>query len=123
VAEEARRLTVGLSTRDEVNDHVRRAFGGEKLGTFRLFASPELLWRVVTVKRVDIMRAMMAQGAMSIREVARRVGRDIKAVHGDVKALIAAHIIAETEDGRVELPYDEVRVNYVLSPFEEEAVA
>ena len=42
---------------------------------------------------------MTGQGAMSIREAARRVGRDIKAVHGDIQALIRAGIIDRTEGG------------------------
>jgi predicted transcriptional regulator len=33
---------------------------------------------------------MTGQGEMSIREVARRVHRDVKAVHGDVATLIRA---------------------------------
>jgi hypothetical protein len=39
-----------------------------------------------------------AHAVLSIREVARRVGRDVKAVHGDVTALVAAG--AEKRDGR-----------------------
>jgi len=37
---------------------------------------------------------------MTIREVARRVGRDVKAVHGDVHALLNAGVLERTDDGR-----------------------
>jgi predicted transcriptional regulator len=123
MAGETRTLTIGLSTREQFNERAKRAFKGETLGHFRTFATPELLWRVLTTKREEIIQAMMGQGPMSIRAVARRVKRDIKAVHGDVRALIAAHIVVETEDGRVDLPYDEVRVTYVLIPSKEHAAA
>ncbi len=116
MADSKRTLTIGLATRDDVSNLVRRAFAGEELGSFRHFETPELMWRVITTKREEIMQCMMGQDSMSIREVARRVGRDIKAVHGDVKALIAGRLVEETEDGRVVFPYDEVRVNYVLGP-------
>ncbi len=53
---------------------------------------------------------------MSIRELARRLGRDVKAVHGDVQELIERKFIEKTEDGKIEFPYDEVRVNFVLRP-------
>jgi predicted transcriptional regulator len=33
---------------------------------------------------------MTGQGSMTIRQAARRVGRDVKAVHGDIQALIKA---------------------------------
>ena len=36
---------------------------------------------------------MAGQGGLSIREIARRVGRDVKAVHGDVRALIEAGLL------------------------------
>jgi predicted transcriptional regulator len=116
VADPTRTLTIGLSTREEFNDRVRRAFSGERMGTFRTFATPELMWRVITTKREEIMQCMMGQEPMSIREVARRVGRDIKAVHGDVRSLVAGGLVEETKDGRVVFPYDEIRVNYVLGP-------
>jgi predicted transcriptional regulator len=51
---------------------------------------------------------------MPIREAARRVGRDIKAVHGDIQALIAAGIV-ERADGEVIFPYDAVHVDFILT--------
>ena len=57
---------------------------------------------------------MTGQGALSIREVARRVGRDVKAVHGDITSLINAGVLDRTGD-RVIFPYDAVRVDFTLS--------
>ena len=51
------------------------------------FATPELLWRVLTAKRWELLKTLCGAGPVSIREAARRVGRDVKAVHGDVTAL------------------------------------
>jgi predicted transcriptional regulator len=51
---------------------------------------------------------------VSIREAARRVGRDVKAVHGDVTALLHAGVMSRTEDGRVEFPFDVVKVEFEL---------
>lgn len=50
------------------------------------FATPELL----TAKRWELPEAMCGAGPMSIREAARRVGRDVKAAHGDITALLNA---------------------------------
>ena len=52
------------------------------------FATPELLWEVLTLKRWELIKSLCGAGALSIREVARRVHRDVKAVHGDVHALL-----------------------------------
>ena len=44
------------------------------------FATPELLWRVLTPKRWELLKALCGAGPVSIREAARRAGRDVKAV-------------------------------------------
>jgi predicted transcriptional regulator len=48
-----------------------------------------------------------------MREVARRAGRDVKAVHGDLTLLLEAGVIDRTEGGVV-FPYDRIHVDYVL---------
>ena len=78
------------------------------------FASPELLWRVLTVKRWELLKALCGAGPLSVREVARRVGRDVKAVHGDVTALAAAGLVDRDNRGRVEFPFDAVKVEFLL---------
>ena len=79
------RITIGLANSDAMERRVRRAFRGEKQGVFISFASPELLWKVITPKRWEVLRAMTGAGPLAIREVARRVQRDVKSVHGDSK--------------------------------------
>lgn len=78
------------------------------------FASPELLWKVLTAKRWEILKALCGAGPVSIREAARRVGRDVKGVHGDVVALIEAGLINRTEAGAIEFPYQAVKVEFLL---------
>ncbi len=77
------------------------------------FASPELLWQVLTAKRWQILKAMTGAGSLSIRAVARRVGRDVKAVHADLHALIDAGLIEQDAQG-VCFPYDAVHVDFML---------
>lgn len=78
------------------------------------FATPELLWQVLTAKRWELLKTMCGAGPMSIREVARRLGRDVKAVHGDVTALLEAGILDRTPEGAVEFPFDSVKVEFLL---------
>ena len=78
------------------------------------FASPELLWKVLSAKRWELLKALCAAGPVSIREAARRVGRDVKAVHGDITALLDAGVLSRTEDGRIEFPFDAVKVEFLL---------
>ena len=78
------------------------------------FASPELLWRVLTAKRWELLKAMCGAGPISIREAARRVGRDVKAVHGDVKALLGAGVLSRNAAGAIEFPFESVKVEFIL---------
>ena len=106
-------VTLSVATRGDVSARMRRALAGEPLGAFISFASVELLWKVVTPKRLDILRVLAGAGPLSIREVARRLHRDVKAVHGDVRRLIDAGIVEETPSG-VRFGYDAVRVDFTL---------
>ena len=78
------------------------------------FATPELLWRVLTAKRWELLKALCGAGPVSIREAARRVNRDVKAVHSDVTALLLAGVLDRTESGQVEFPYESVKVEFLL---------
>ena len=42
------------------------------------FASPELLWQVLTAKRWELLKVLCGAGPISIREAARRVERNVK---------------------------------------------
>ena len=78
------------------------------------FASPELLWKVLTAKRWELLKALCGAGPVSIREAARRVKRDVKSVHGDVIALIEAGLLNRTGKGGVEFPYEAIKVEFLL---------
>ena len=78
------------------------------------FATLELLWQVLTAKRWELLKAMCGAGPISIREAARRVGRDVKAVHGDAMALLNAGLLNRTDNGSIEFPFRAVKVEFVL---------
>ena len=78
------------------------------------FASPELLWQVLTAKRWELLKALCGAGPVSIRESARRVGRDVRAVHGDITALLSAGVLSRAEGGGVEFAFDAVKLEFLL---------
>lgn len=108
-------VRISVESRDEVNRRVRAGFRGEPQGPHISFVSFDLLWKVLAPRRWEIIRAMTGQGPMSIREAARRVGRDVKAVHGDVHALLDAGILDRGGDGRIVFPYDAVHVDFTIT--------
>jgi predicted transcriptional regulator len=77
------------------------------------FATPELLWRVFTQKRWELLKALFGAGPVSIREAARRAGRDVKGVHGDVTALLNAGVLDRTNIRQIDFPFEAVKVEFL----------
>jgi len=107
-------VTIGISSVADAKKRMRRAFRGEAQGAFISFATAELLWKVITPKRWEVLRALTGAGPIAIRGIARRVDRDVKSVHGDIQALLTAGVVDRADDGRIVFPYDQVHVDFVL---------
>ena len=107
-------VTLSVASRDDVTRRARAAFKGKKQGAHISFSSVELLWQTLTKKRWEVLKVMTGQDAMTLREIARRVGRDVKAVHRDVHALLDAGVLDRTDDGLIQFPFSAVRVDFTL---------
>lgn len=75
------------------------------------FPDYDQMHHVLAPARLAIVKALAGQGPLSIREIARRVGRDVQAVHRDVTRLINAGVIDRTEKG-VEFLYDRIHFDF-----------
>ena len=108
-------LTLEVRSADEsMQDFVDSWRNGTARKSRIAFASPELLWQVLSAKRWELLKMLCGSGPMSIREAARRIDRDVKAVHGDVTALINAGIIDRAEAGGIVFPFDAVKIEFLL---------
>jgi predicted transcriptional regulator len=109
-----RTVILGVETQNDVTRRIlATAKGQRKVGGDRIsFENVSELWRILAPKRMEIVRVMTGAGPLAIREVARRMDRDFKAVHSDVTLLINAGILERTERGAVEFPYDRVHVEF-----------
>lgn len=110
--------TVTLDVRspsDAMGDFTRawKSFEAQKSARIS-FATPELLWQVLTAKRWELLKALCGARPVSIREAARRVGRVVKAVRADVTALLSAGVLSRTDSGGIEFPFDAVKVEFLL---------
>lgn len=100
---------------DALQDFTQAWKSGKAAKTARIsFATPELLWKVLTAKRWELLKVLCGAGPVSIREAARRAERDVKAVHADVTALRNAGVIERNADGLIVFPYDAVKVEFLL---------
>ena len=109
-----RTCNIGVTSRDEFNRRAKDAFKGIKQGSHIGFISLELMHRTLTPNRWQMLQAMMGQGPMGIRELARKLDRDVKSTHSDVTALVKGGVINRSEDGSVEFPYDAIHVDFIV---------
>jgi len=107
-------VTLEVAALKEVKRRALDAFKGKRQGARISFATPELLFRLMTAKRWQLIRTLSGAGPITIREAARRINRDVKAVHGDVHALLSAGILQKTDHGLIVFPYDAIRVDLTL---------
>lgn len=113
-------LTVGLGTFEDMRAGFIAAAEAAEAGTpFEPvssinFASYEDMHRILAPSRLAIVKALAGQGTLSIREVARRVGRDVQAVHRDVTTLITSGVV-DRKDGGISFPYDEIDFSFKVS--------
>jgi predicted transcriptional regulator len=100
---------------DSLSDFARVWKSGKPEKSARIsFATPELLWKVLSAKRWELLKALCGAGPVSVREAARRVGRDVKAVHGDLTALLNAGVLERAEGGGIVFPYEAVKIEFML---------
>ena len=95
------------------SDIVRAWKSGKAEEAARLdFESLEGAWKLLSPNRWAILRIMAGQGPLGVREIARRVKRDVRAVHSDVRALHLSGVIDKTPEGKMVLPYDTIRLDF-----------
>jgi predicted transcriptional regulator len=112
------KITVGGAFEEEAArrfaDAWRRAERGE---TFRerhlAFESWETLARVMTTKRMELLRHVRRHPAPSVRALAKALGRDYSNVHADVQALTAAGLLG-AEDGALRADYDSIETTIAI---------
>ncbi len=98
-------VTIGVASLGDTRQRLSDALRGKKQGARISFASEGLLWKTLTPKRWALLKLMVGQRAMAIREIARRAQRDVRAVHSDVHVLIWVGVV---------FPYDAIHVDFLL---------
>ena len=70
-------------------------------------------WRaaLLTERRWALLTALQGQGAMAVRELVRRGGRDVKRVHEDVQVLTELGLVERDDAGGVLCPFADVHID------------
>ena len=111
-----RNLTITLDPdwRAALRSAGRRAKAASYQGEHLNFESPGVFFSRLSEKRWALVHALQGQGEVAVRELARRVGRDVKRVHEDVQVLTELGLVERTADGGAVCPFDEVHIDMRL---------
>lgn len=114
-----RTASIRIRKVDESLKAVRAGFlsawkSGKYKGEHFDFESPAALFRVLTPKRWELIECLQGAGPLGVRALARTLGRDVKRVHEDAAAMIEVGMVEKTEDGKLVVPFDEIRADFVM---------
>ena len=112
------KITVGGAIEKDASrrfiDAWHRAERGESLRERHLaFESWDALARVLTGKRMDLLRHVRRHKVMSVRALAKALGRDYSNVHADVQALTAAGLLEADANG-LRADYDAIETKIAI---------
>jgi len=112
------KFTVGGAMEEQASrrfiDAWHRAESGEKFRERHLaFESWDALARVLTGKRMELLRYVRRNQVTSIRALAKALGRDYSNVHADVQALAGAGLLHTTSRG-VSADYDAIETEIAI---------
>lgn len=113
---EKRTLTVTLDA--DWKSAIRRvahAATGAEAGSYQgetlNFDSPAAFFSHLTKNRWMIVYALKGAGEVGVRDLARRIGRDVKRVHEDATALVNLGLIERTDEGALICPFADIHVD------------
>ncbi|MGB9438698.1 MAG: MarR family transcriptional regulator [Desulfobacterales bacterium] len=116
-----KQITIGVgeaaTTAKEFMDAWKLAERGETVQEkHRLhFENLEVLLKILTPGRWALLKKLHANGPMSIRALAKDLGRDYKNVHTDVRRLENISLIERTKNNRIKVPWDIVEARLLLA--------
>jgi len=110
------RVGNAASALDRFEETWNKAARGEKVLAEQVltFANLQLLLRTLTPARWTLLGRLRADGPLSVTELARRLERDYKNAHRDVKRLAELGLVERRKNALVSVAWDIVRAEMRL---------
>lgn len=102
---------------DQFGDYLQQTMQGKTTAPYCGigFENIKDLFATLSPKRLELIEQLKRQGPMTVYALAKRLGRDYKNVHTDVKALEQWSIIERDEQDCVQVPWDEIDLKIPLA--------
>jgi len=89
---------------------------GQYQGEYLNFATPGTFFGHLSTHRWGILTCLLDAGTLGVRELARRMGRDVKRVHEDAQALVQLGLLEKNARGALHCPYSRIDIDMALVP-------
>ena len=87
---------------------------GSYMGETLNFETPAAFFSRLSANRWAMITALQGAGAVGVRELARRLGRDVKRVFEDARALVELGLVERDDQGALTCPYEDIHVDMHL---------
>lgn len=96
-----------------------KRYQGETLN----FEDPGVFFGRLSERRWALVRVLLGAGEIPLRELARRVERDVRRVHQDVTVLTDLGLVARSASGGVLCPFTDIHIDMHMMREQERACA
>ncbi|KAA9129891.1 HTH domain-containing protein [Marinihelvus fidelis] len=105
-------LTIKLETLEEVVERAKTAATTRQYqGSFLTFGTYNDFARVITGNRLRMLNTLVnTDEGLTVRGLADKLGRNLRAVHDDLKALESYGLVVN-ERGNIHVPYDDLHID------------
>ena len=108
-------ITVDPDWQNALRTAARQAFGAtDYQGETLNFETPGAFFGKLTERRWALLRRLQGAGEMSVRELARHVGRDVRRVDEDINAQVDVGLVERTDNCGVYCPFADIHVDMHL---------
>ncbi len=87
---------------------------GEYQGETLNFETPGAFFSRLTERRWELLNVLLGSGTVGVRELARRLNRDVKRVHEDAAALVELGLIEKDERGALSCPFEHIHIDMMM---------
>jgi predicted transcriptional regulator len=79
------------------------------------FEDLAIMLKVLTPRRLEVLKVIHEVGPVSVRAVARKMNRDYKNVHHDLQVLERAGLVMRSPDGKLRVPWNKIIAEIALA--------
>lgn len=87
---------------------------GEYQGETLNFETPGTFFSHLTERRWELLNVLLGSGTVGVRELARRLNRDVKRVHEDAAVLVELGLIEKDERGALSCPFEHIHIDMMM---------